>query len=64
MPGASLGTGATAVNETDRVPALRGKTVIVQVTVSVKNSGKGGTGAGQHAAGKPMARRSGSHLRR
>lgn len=64
MPGALLGTEATAANETGRLPALGRKTVVAQVTVSVKSSGKGGTGARQPAAGEPLARRSGSHLRR
>lgn len=35
VPGAILGTRMTAINETDKVPVLKGKIVIARVTVNV-----------------------------
>lgn len=37
MPRTILGTGVTAINETDMVLALQGKTVNAHVTVSMKH---------------------------
>lgn len=50
VPGASLGTGVIAVNETDVVPALKEKMVIAQVTEHAEYSGKESTGMRQHEA--------------
>lgn len=62
MPSAVVRTGMTAVNETDMVPALKGKTTIAQVTVSVMNIlERKVQGQGSRRQGKPtQTGRSGS----